>query len=276
MLWWVSYRILLVVSTVSVFAVTMIGAILQTDAKHWGFLETTLKLTQDWAWLLIIVLSLVTAACAGLIQFLGPPWVWDSVRETLNRIRDRAFTGIDGDPTHHHRVTLFRRKWCWYPPSPARHRFWSWGIGTLGPRGPWSGWMVPVMRSGHTTRQCWTVYLASDRDVESSEGIVGLAWQTNQVQIMELPEITGLSTLDQIADYARRAMVSPSFVGYRVKAGKACPRTLCAIPVEVNNRIWGVIVLDSRRTGTINYQAPEWAAHLRFAPQTLADMLKGV
>jgi transcriptional regulator with GAF, ATPase, and Fis domain len=62
----------------------------------------------------------------------------------------------------------------------------------------------------------------------------------------------------------------------RVQSRKPCPQALCAIPVEVDNRIWGVLVLDSRRAGTINYQSQTWHAFTTYVQLGLGELLNGV
>jgi hypothetical protein len=272
LMWWIGYHGCRTLSWVSLFAVTVVGGILKTEPTKWGFASDGIAWAKENGWFLVVALSIAGGIFSGVSRLIGPPWLWDAIRRTMNRMREEGFTGIEGDMVHHHRVTLFRRKWCWMP-WPWRKWWWPWGDW----RWPWSGWMVAVSRSGHTTQQCWTVFFASAEEVDRCEGIVGQVWLSNTVQVQaDLPAIDSSSTPEQIAEYARLTVMPIWQIQHRIKRNRPCPRALCGIPVEVNNKIWGVLVLDSRKPDTINYRGRTWQAFTSVVPQTLAELLRGV
>jgi len=250
--------------------VTVLGAVLKTDPKRFGSFEPYLKWTVDNAWWLIVALSLFGLILRGVTNSFGDPAIWASVRRILEKFRNEAFSGIEGDPLHHHRVTLYRKCWRWRI-DYWRSRWWPWGSN----RWPWSGWMVPVARSSRTTQRMKTVYLAPD-DADRSEGIVGWVWQTNEVRVIELPEVGQNPTPEQLQAYADASMMPLGWVQDRAKKGAQFPRVLCGIPVEVDNKLWGVIVLDSRRSNTINYKSRAWEAYTTFAQWSLSELLRHV
>lgn len=271
---WVLYRLFQACGIFSLFCVTVVGGVIKTTPDKWGSLKTEMEWIQEWAWLLIVILTVIAAACGVATKFIGRSWVWDSIRRTLDRIKDEGFAGIEGEPVHHNRVTLFRRRWCFLP-SPWRHRFWPWGCGS-GLRWPWSGWMVPIMRSGYTGLRSSMVFLAPEKDVDGSEGVAGMAWQTGEVQLLSaLPSLTAQSTDAEIAEYADSAYMPVSLIRHRARSGKLCSRALCAIPVEVNSKIWGVIVLDSRKPDTINYKTRTLPVFRTFQ-HSLGELLRGI
>ena len=187
----------------------------------------------------------VVAFGGGVVLFkwlaysVGPPWIWKAIQAVFNEFGERAFNRKDDDPVHYHRVTLFQYVQLWklgrlwlYP--------WRWQAGRL----PWSGWLVPVARSGHTTKRCNAVFLAPD-DADRAEGVAGQVWATNsQILVEELPALDSSSSDEVIADYATRTFVPEEWV--RARLTKPLPRSLCGVPIEVDGRIWGVLVLDSR------------------------------
>lgn len=271
-MWQFGYHSFRFISAASVFLAGLVGALLKTKAEKWGILHQYISWIQEEAWWLLIALAVVAAGTGMLTKWIGPPWLWDSIRRTLNRIREEAFAGIDGEQIHHHRVTLFRRKWS-LAPVPWRCWYWPWGPWRV----PWSGWMVSVARSGHTTQQCWSVFLAPEEDADNSEGVVGLVWTTKKVQVLPpLPSIQSTATEEEIAEYAKMALMPVDIIRYRVRKGTTCPRSLCGIPVEVDNKIWGVLVLDSRRPDTIKYTSKTWDAFTRAVPKGLVELLRGV
>lgn len=183
--------------------------------------------------------------CGGGCSVIGPPWVWATIHSILNEFREHAFRAeTTGDPLHYHRVTLFkhvRMKW-WLSHESWRSRFWPWGKG----RYPWSGWLVPVARSGHTTKSSSTVFLAPD-DADHAEGVAGKTWALNStLPVSKLPNLQDSPNQEQIADYSRRTFASEDWLRTRLGNDKPLPQSLHGIPVEVKGKPWGVLVLDSR------------------------------
>lgn len=259
MLWWTCQ----IIQVSALTAIGVIGGLARVTPSEWPTAGKHLAAAQQHIWWLIITLPIVVGfAKAGAI-WAGPPWVWKSLRQTLSQFRKHAFTNIDGEPEHHHRVTLFRKQWCWWI-RPWRKGRW-----------PWSGWMVPVARSGETTQSTNTIFLVPD-DADKSEGIVGLVWQTRDVVQMSLPAVSDPPSLVELMQYATAARVPLQWVRHRCATGKPLPRTLCGIPVEVNNKLWGVLVLDSRKTGTIDYESNAWPAFTSMFPTAIVELLKRI
>ncbi|MEQ1827175.1 MAG: hypothetical protein ABL921_14565 [Pirellula sp.] len=89
------------------------------------------------------------------------------------------------------------------------------------------------------------VFLACD-DAENAEGVAGQAFRASQTYIIKnLPELTSESDDSDIADYAKKTYVSIAWVKKRLKANRTLARSIAAIPIEVDHKPWGVIVIDS-------------------------------
>src|ERR1043166_2139667 len=251
----------------------VLSGIIKTTPSNFGPFEGVLKYLQGSAWWMLLVVLTLGAIFGVGAKWFAPPWVWKSIRRILDHVREEGFTSkIEGEQLHHHRVTLFRRvRWCWCP-VPFRHWLVPWGWGYW----PWSGWMVQISRSGDTESISRTAFLLPS-DLDKSEGIIGLAWQTRDVKTLHaLPTIDENSTDDEIAAYATQTLMPAYVVKRRVKARKPCPRALCAIPIEVDNKPWGMLVLDSRRPNTINYEENTSPAFTALAQVSLGELLKGV
>lgn len=83
-------------------------------------------------------------------------------------------------------------------------------------------------------------------DGNHSEGVAGLAWVSNTVVVAEaLPALTSESGDQAISRYARRTHCPEKIVRDYIRRGRTLPRSIAAIPIEVNNKSWGVLVLDS-------------------------------
>lgn len=189
----------------SIGGAVLIGAILRTEPKKWPALADAFQWVHDDAWWLILAMGIAAAVSKTACWWLGPPWVWRSIQKILDKFREKAFDIQDLDPVHAHRVTLYRYTWLWWV-WPWRSRFWPWGqAGRL--RFPWSGWLIPVVRSGHTHQRTVAVFLAPD-DAQHAEGVAGRAWATEYVfPVRGLPRLTAASPDDsffRVASYSPR------------------------------------------------------------------------
>jgi hypothetical protein len=103
-----------------------------------------------------------------------------------------------------------------------------------------------MARSGHTNQNVLSVFKAPD-DGDNAEGVAGLAWISKRPEyISQLPEINTTSSDDLIEEYANDTNVSVSFVKRRIAKRRSNPRSLIALPIEVNNQVKWIVVLDSR------------------------------
>lgn len=184
----------------------------------------------------------------GLIirRTAGNPTFALAVEPVLDVLRQHAFVDeyAQSDPEHHHRATLFRhcpRKfWIW----PFRKWYSPWGASF---RGPWAGWLIPISRSGHTTKHSDTTFLAPD-DADNAEGVAGMIWASKQdVRPIRLV----LDGPDDAQKYAEETNVSTDYVLKQLEEEKPLPLSLSGFPVFRGGQIWGVVVLDSRRTDGI-------------------------
>jgi hypothetical protein len=145
--------------------------------------------------------------------------------------------GIDGQPRHFHRITLYRYAWHWCF------------------RGlPWSGWLVPVARSGHTSRSGLPTFKAPINKPDDAEGIAGQAWVNwGTVTLSDLPDMHENTPSDEsVAEYARQAWVSEKWLRRRIgTSGRSNARSFLGIPVDVKGKKWGVLVVDSRISAEI-------------------------
>ncbi len=202
-----------------------------------GVVHDVLLWTQMNSPLLLIVFFLVSYA-SRLRKYITPPTTWKKIHSLLDELQQLLFKEENdrAEPLHHHRVTLFKRGWCY------RMRRW-----------PWSGWLIPVERSGHMTRKTTAMFRAPD-DPNMLEGVAGYTWARRAfVSIGELPDLYDMDGLDPnlqakaIAGYARRTLVDQTWVRNRLLERRTLGRSFCGIPVEVSGgRLWGVIVVDSQ------------------------------
>jgi hypothetical protein len=188
------------------------------------------------------VLAATIAACIGLGKAIGEPWFWRTINTIIDDFQKDVFVDLREEKTDDHRVTLY--KWCRYCVWPGNrwHWFWPWGWGNW----PWSGWLKPAVRSGVYGRGR-TIFLANKASQDFAEGIVGQAFFSHRVmEIGELPDVQGSDSEGQIEDYATRTFVSPGWLRRRLKKGAPIARSFYAIPIEVKNGRWGVVMIDSR------------------------------
>lgn len=192
-------------------------------------------------WWIIVTLMGVAAAIKILKERLDRTWVWSAVQAIVDRIQTEAFGDQDGY-LHHHRATLFRyQKYLWWP-FPARHMLWPWGLG----RGPSSGWLVPVIRSGHATQHTKTYFLAPD-DADKAEGVVGHIWNSNkEIGLSVGAPLQQGATPEQISEYAGKTFVNATRAAKELSK-KVLAASFRGVTVEGKaGRKWGVLILDSR------------------------------
>jgi len=210
-------------------AAALFAGSLKADPAQWAVMENIVKWLQQYAWVSAPVLVIAAPIIYGARRMIGPPWLWSAIHDVLNSFQQHVFEN-QGSPLHHHRVTLFkytraRFAWCHYP---------------------WSGWLVPVSRSGHTTQKSRTVFRVPD-DADRAEGIAGQAWARQQIVLVDgLPELS-TDKRRLLSEYKRRTWSSDDWIAKRTMFA----RSYCGIPVEVKGKLWGVIVLDSRSSDAI-------------------------
>lgn len=191
-----------------------------------------LKNNFSWIWIAAALLTVVN----GIFRALPDPWIWSILRQILNQIQKVAYQDFVGQLNNHHRVTLFKhKKWRWVIKKVGQKYFW-----------PWSGWLVPVLRSGHVSQKSKACFLASKDDI-NPQGVVGQSWGSNAITVAsELPGLSSVSGDAQITKYTTRTFADFEHVKSQCKQGKNLPRSIGAVPIVVKGDIWGVLVLDSQ------------------------------
>ncbi len=153
----------------------------------------------------------------------------EEVWRVLNEIKDATFKDQKLDYEQHGRVTLFRH-----------HKF------TLRRWPCVGGWLMPYERSGFSTRKTSAIFCAPD-DGECAEGVAGKAWSSREIKYVSgLPNLRAPGATDaQFANYGEQSFCSPS----RLRKKPPQARSLMGIPVDVDNKRWGVIVIDCVKEG---------------------------
>ncbi len=248
---------------ISSFLVIVIGALLKlnpTEYPNSPTFQNGLLLSQNWAWLSIPVLAVAAALSQTIRSRIGSNSTWITVNYLLNEYRDALFekhpTAKD-DPEYFHRVTLFK------------YVGWRWAFALW----PWTGWMVPVARTGHVTQSRRIPrFRAPIDDPDNAEGVAGQTFvRRRTIPMPQLPEINAGSSDKDLETYCRRAFVPYGWVAKRVnrKTPRAMPRSLLGIPLEVGGEPWGALVVDSRSESEISRNSA--LNTIRF--KTLMDVL---
>ncbi|WP_191830513.1 GAF domain-containing protein [Pseudomonas fluorescens] len=193
-----------------------------------------------WALLAIAAAVVVT----GIIKRMADPWVVEKLQFILDEYQGKVFKDLNV-PKDHNRVTLFKyRKGLFF------RRHWNeegkdgwWPFKT---RRFYGNYLEPYMRSGHLTLKTKTLFFIDNENSARTQGLAGLAWSTRQVALLsELPEIKPSTGAVKRKDYAKVTRSSVRFLERYLAEGKTPPRSMAAVPVECNGKLWGVIVLDS-------------------------------
>lgn len=207
----------------------------------------TVQWAADNAWWLVGTFTVFAFLCKEGASWFKAQWVWDCAQMILNVVRDDVFAAKGTEPTHHHRVTLFRHCKVKLRLGKARSKnvAWPWGKKC----NPWSGWLYPVRRSGHTSKNSEIVFLAPD-DADRAEGVAGRIWSQAKPQSLHVPKGSfgnGDTWDEQTKRNYEKATHLPS--GWLTQRGTDC-HTLAlsfwGIPIEVKGQRWGVLLIDSR------------------------------
>ncbi|WP_448565970.1 hypothetical protein [Thalassotalea ganghwensis] len=200
--------------------------------------------------------SLFAYGALIFLFWLGTYWTrkgnkvcWEALQVQIDELQSIAFANLQQDSNDSHRVTLFKyKKWCW--------RRFNWNLyscfkSIIEGKGPSTGWLVPVLRSGHLSKNTKTVFHVPDEG-RNAEGVAGQCWASDySVHVENLPSLSSASNSENRRKYSTRTNIPLVLVNSYIEDGKELSRSLMAIPVRTasGNR-WGVVVLDSQnRTG---------------------------
>lgn len=142
-----------------------------------------------------------------------------------------------------YRVTLFRwakwsfRGWLQHRKTRLRRRLW-----------PWSGWLVPVARSGEnhfsSTRFCAPRSMPQGH--VTGHGICGTAWLVGQADASGLPLLMTNSLKSDVALYSSQTHICENEVSARIADGRSLARALYAERISPKGKPnWGVVIYDS-------------------------------
>lgn len=198
----------------------------------------------DWS-LLLYALAIIMLIYGPLARRAGDPWIWEKIQYLIDGMRDRLWEDLESARMDEHRVTLFQRKsFVLFLRKPGASIFWPYGRGCF----PWSGWLVPVLRSGHTAQVSRSIFLAPSGDTSHKvEGVVGKAWASKTTIIVDsLKEIRQNSAIKTKKTYADKTFCDVDLVDRYLTQNRMPPRSIGAIPIEAHGKIWGALVLDSQ------------------------------
>ena len=179
-------------------------------------------------WWLILASTVAIWVTTLWLKRIQDPRVNAILRTLLTELRDHMFPNAKGQHADH-RVTLM-----------VYRRFYLKGI--LRGKNPWSGWLVPFVRPGHTAQKTGTFFCAPD-DPRKAEGVAGKAWVDNSGRASELNLPDLKVRKPNVLDYARRTNVPVA----RVR--KTLPQIRSFMAFVLNKPTgehWGVLVVDSK------------------------------
>lgn len=215
--------------------------------KQWPSLQSSITLGKQYA-----ALSLVFAVYVGAANYackkIGPPWAWQAIKCIIDRFQKQVIKGSTRPKYDEHRVTLFKCvRWNF------RVRDWKSlsdrsGLDKHAIKALWRlRWFKPISRSGHTTLRLTTRFPLYE-EATVGEGVIGEVWRTEGVKRVEdLPEIPSSNGADPNQAYATYSKeVNCGEKWLKSQNNRTMARSYCGIPIEVNGKPWGVIIIDSR------------------------------
>lgn len=189
-----------------------------------AWLGPALEDLQAQAWWLSPSCLLLAWLLKHLKQALGAPQVWKELQQVVDEMRSDVYGPQTGDYHHHHRVTLYehrRRWWCFRPGST---------------------WLMPFVRSGHTSKSNVRRFRVDRARPGCQNGIAGRAWESEGfIHIEGLPSLCPQSSDDDFKRYAEATNIAVA----ELRSKCSSSRSFWAVRVMANGAPWGVLVLDS-------------------------------
>lgn len=230
--WRTCYRWLTIGQIVAAAAlsVTSVAMKFEITAGAEGVWNDLIAVLQQYAIQIIILANIVLWVAHVLKRHFGNPWAWDTVKVLLEEFRVCVFFEQANLDVHLDRVTLFKKV----------DKRWRWGCF------PFYDWLCTMERTGHMNRRKRKWFRAKD-DGRTVDGVAGATWRSGQTTLKGgLPLLNKYSNSNLIESYAKETFVDSNYVRNRLNKGAALPRSLCGIIVEVENKPWGVIVIESQ------------------------------
>lgn len=204
-----------------------------------------LRASTDWTNSNLIELTLSTAiffVFGKLLSRKQKSICWSALKAQLNTLQRYVCTNSGNEIHDNNRVTLFRYKKICVQAVRVKSFASMWKDGCW----PWTGWLVPVLRSGHTSQNTNALFWVPD-DGRKSEGIAGQCWsQNNTVYIDKLPNVNSNTSLSNRDKYARKSNMPIDMVKRYIDNSRPLARSIMAIPLlDSSSELWGVVVVDS-------------------------------
>ncbi len=231
-------------SWLAALGAAIIAATLKADTSsysQWPLFLSGITFLRGSAWWTLPATTIVAAGSQQLRSRIGSRYRWKTVQVLVDHYREETFGKNEhtkDDPLHFHRVTIFKQ---------CRWRLWF-------VRWPWSGWMIPVVRSNYATKSRISCFRASLDDPYSTCGIAGQAFVScKRISVSDLPDLcVPQTTDDDFKRYAERTFVTTEVL----RDDPPSSRSLLGIPIELNGTLWGSIVLDSQNPRQIYFNKP--------------------
>lgn len=243
-------RILYVAS----FATPMIASTIEfagkVDEKAYPFMHKAFGVAKDYS-LFFYALMVILLFIGYRMTRKGNTVCWEALQVQLDELHSIVFAEYQDQANDVNRVTLFQyKKWC--------YRRYKWNLKKIyqsigDGKGPGTGWLIPVLRSGHISRNTNTVFHAPDES-RMAEGIAGKCYVSNCiVHVEKLPAVREKSSEQNKKRYASKSHTPLALVKQYTEQGKSLPRSIMSIPVTTSSGdFWGVVVFDSQNESGIN------------------------
>lgn len=214
-----------------------------------GLFGTIAKFAADFSGEILALSVFLLFLGFALSKLKRDPEITRSIESILDETRRELFTTdalVSAPEMHCHRITVFKYStWCFMSRLVYFRKFQNRRLY------PWSGWLVPVARSGHITRDGKTVFHV-DVNGAVSEGFAGRAYlratKTEQAGGSILHATMPILTIgdpSSVKAYSECVYQSQDDVKLRHDRRPVQYGCLAAIPLCVAGRPWGAVVLDS-------------------------------
>jgi len=189
-----------------------------------------------------IAFFFISSSIAGVLkQWVGNPNLLKAMEGMLDEYSSYMFDGkyaYDLD-RYKHKVTLFQYQ-KWIRPDKWLMTMWKrWEL-----LWPWTGWVQPIARSGHTNKNTNVYFIAHDNE-NYSEGVAGITFSKGA--LIDKLGLSDINTDRRLKlKYAQESFTPNWMVDNRIQKNLSLPLALLGVPIfSSTSEKWGVMVVDS-------------------------------
>lgn len=203
------------------------------------YLADTWEFLAVWGWMIAAIMVATSGPAIWLSKKIQPEQVESILKTVLANYRNKAKPAKATE--NDFRVTLYKYRNV----SCLQCIRCLWGGSS---RNPWAGWLCPYVRPGLSRQSSSSRWHASLQKPGNAEGVAGKVFESEvPLVIQNLPGREDVDKTEKKFDqYIKETGTPKKMLSKRIaKASDFFPRSFYGSRVLVDNKAWGVLLIDS-------------------------------